>query len=156
MLRNRFKRGSLYCPFIFLMLISSQAVHAQTSSAPWTLFGKLSNSDVYVQESTIDRIGDFLKIWVLYDYHSTRKSSDDEPYRSATTLFQFDCQDKKSQKLNSYGYEQLMGKGKHIDLLEKSPPWVDLPQNSIGLHLIEAYCGSNIVNAQPNQISFRQ
>jgi len=64
----------------------------------------------------------------------------DEVYRSAITLFQFDCQDKKSQKLNSYGHEEAMGKGRQIDLLEKNPPWIELPPNSIGLHLIEAYC----------------
>ena len=122
-----------------LVLIGSQA-QAQSSNSPWVEFGQLSTSDVYVRENSIERVGDYLKIWVLYNHHNTRTSPSDEGYRSAITLFQFDCQDKKSQKLNSYGHEEAMGKGRQIDLLEKNPPWIELPPNSIGLHLIEAYC----------------
>ena len=93
-------------------------------------------------------MGDYLKIWVLYDYHNARMSPSDEAYRSAITLFQFDCQDNKSQKLNSYGHEEAMGKGRQIDLLERNPPWIELPPNSIGMHLIEAYCLSPITNTK--------
>jgi hypothetical protein len=144
MFKYRLVLRSFYYPLIFFLLIRAQAIDAQTSISPWIQFGKLSNSDVYVQENTIEQIGDFLKIWVLYDYHSPKKSPYDEPYRSNSTLFQFDCQEKKSQKLNSYGYEQVMGKGKQIDLLEKNPSWIDLPTNSIGFHLIETYCSKII------------
>ena len=75
-------------------------------------------------------------------------SPSDEAYRSAITLFQFDCQNNKSQKLNSYGHEEVMGKGRQIDLLEKNPPWIELPPNSIGMYLIETYCPSPITNTK--------
>ena len=125
-----------------LFFASTQMVSAQSNNNSWKVFGSLSHSEVYIREGTIERIGDYLKIWVLHNYHSARTSPNEERYQSATTLFQFDCQDKKSQKLNSYGHEDFNGKGRQIDLLEKNPPWLELPPNSIGLHLIEAYCPS--------------
>jgi len=125
-----------------LFFASTQMVSAQSNNNSWKVFGSLSHSEVYIREGAIERIGDYLKIWVLHNYHSARTSPNEERYQSATTLFQFDCQDKKSQKLNSYGHEDFNGKGRQIDLLEKNPPWLELPPNSIGLHLIEAYCPS--------------
>ena len=143
MLTRLFNFNLLYFLLTCLVLIGSQAAHAQSSNSPWVEFGQLSNSDVFVRENSIERVGDYLKIWVLYNHHNARTNPSDDAYRSAITLFQFDCQDKKSQKLNSYGYEEPMGKGKQIDLLEKNPLWIELPPNSIGMHLIEAYCPSH-------------
>ena len=133
---------SYFWALITLFLASIQVVNAQSNNSAWKAFGSLSHSEVFIRESAIERIGDYLKIWVLYNYHSARTSPNEEIYQSATTLFQFDCQDKKSQKLNSYGHEAVNGKGRQIDLLEKNPLWVELPPNSIGMHLIEAYCPS--------------
>ena len=135
---------SYFWALITLFLASIQVVNAQSNNSAWNAFGSLSHSEVFIRESAIERIGDYLKIWVLYNYHSARTSPNEELYQSATTLFQFDCQDKKSQKLNSYGHEAVNGKGRQIDLLEKNPLWVELPPNSIGMHLIEAYCPSPI------------
>jgi len=137
-----FNFNPLYCLLVCLVLIGSKVTHAQSGNLPWVEFGQLSNSVVFVRENSIERVGDYLKIWVLYNYHNARTSPSDEAYRSAITLFQFDCQDNKSQKLNSYGHEEAMGKGRQIDLLEKNPLWIELPPNSIGMHLIEAYCPS--------------
>jgi len=133
---------SYFWALVTLFLASIQVVSAQSNNRSWKAFGSLSHSEVFIRESAIERIGDYLKIWVLYNYHSARTSPNEELYQSATTLFQFDCQDKKSQKLNSYGHEAINGKGRQIDLLEKNPLWVELPPNSIGMHLIEAYCPS--------------
>ena len=139
---------SYFWALITLFLASIQVASAQSNNSAWKAFGSLSHSEVFIRESAIERIGDYLKIWVLYNYHSARTSPNEEPYQSATTLFQFDCQDKKSQKLNSYGHEEAMGKGRQIDLLEKNPPWVELPPNSIGMHLIGAYCPSPLATRQ--------
>jgi hypothetical protein len=133
---------SYFWALVTLFLASIQVVSAQSNNSAWKAFGSLSHSEVFIRESAIERIGDYLKIWVLYNYHSARTSTNEELYQSATTLFQFDCQDKKTQKLNSYGHEAVNGKGRQIDLLEKNPLWVELPPNSIGMHLIEAYCPS--------------
>jgi hypothetical protein len=143
-----FNLNLFYCLLACLVLIGPQAAHAQSSNPPWVEFGQLSNSDIYVRENSIERVGDYLKIWVLYNYHNARMSPSDEAYRSAITLFQFDCQNNKSQKLNSYGHEEVMGKGRQIDLLEKNPSWIELPPNSIGMHLIKAYCPSPITNTK--------
>ena len=133
---------SYFWALITLFLASIQVASAQSNNSAWKAFGSLSHSEVFIREGAIERIGDYLKIWVLYNYHSARTSPNEELHQSATTLFQFDCQDKKSQKLNSYGHEAVNGKGRQIDLLEKNPLWVELPPNSIGMHLIEAYCPS--------------
>ena len=133
---------SYFWALVTLFLASIQVVSAQSNNSAWKAFGSLSHSEVFIRESAIERIGDYLKIWVLYNYHSARTSPNEEIYQSATTLFQFDCQDKKSQKLNSYGHEAANGKGRQMDLLEKNPLWVELPPNSIGMNLIEAYCPS--------------
>lgn len=133
---------SYFWALVTLFLASIQVVSAQSNNSAWKAFGSLSHSEVFIRESAIERIGDYLKIWVLYNYHSARTSPNEELYQSATTLFQFDCEDKKSQKLNSYGHEAVNGKGRQIDLLEKNPLWVELPPNSIGMHLIETYCPS--------------
>ena len=133
---------SYFWALVTLFLASIQVVSAQSNNSVWKAFGSLSHSEVFIREGAIERIGDYLKIWVLYNYHSARTSPNEELYQSATTLFQFDCQDKKSQKLNSYGHEAVNGKGRQIDLLEKNPLWVELPPNSIGMHIIEAYCPS--------------
>ena len=119
MLTRLFNFNPLYCLLVCLVLIGSKVTHAQSGNLPWVEFGQLSNSDVFVRENSIERVGDYLKIWVLYNYHNVRTSPSDEAYRSAITLFQFDCQDNKSQKLNSYGYEEVMGKGRQIDLLDR-------------------------------------
>ena len=133
---------SYFWALVTLFLASIQVVSAQSNNSAWKAFGSLSHSEVFIREGAIERIDDYLKIWVLYNYHSARTSPNEEIYQSATTLFQFDCQDKKTQKLNSYGHEAVNGKGRQIDLLEKNPLWVELPPNSIGMHLIEAYCPS--------------
>ena len=133
---------SYFWALVTLFLASIQVVSAQSNNSVWKAFGSLSHSEVFIREGAIERIGDYLKIWVLYNYHSARTSPNEELYQSATTLFQFDCQDKKSQKLNSYGHEAVNGTGRQIDLLEKNPLWVELPPNSIGMHIIEAYCPS--------------
>ncbi|MFY7966199.1 MAG: surface-adhesin E family protein [Polynucleobacter sp.] len=142
-------KQNYFWAIVSLFFASVQMVSAQSNNNSWKVFGSLSHSEVYIREGAIERIGDYLKIWVLYNYHSARTSPNDERYQSATTLFQFDCQDKKSQKLNSYGHEEASGKGRQIDLLEKNPPWLELPPNSIGLHLIEAYCLPIVTKRDP-------
>jgi hypothetical protein len=125
-----------------LLMVLSMAALAQSNSESWKVFGKLSNSTIYIQEKSIEKIGPFLKVWILQDYLAQRVGPNDEPYRSAITLIQFDCQEKKSQKLNSQGFIEPMGKGRFIDLTESDPPWIDLPVDSVGFHIIETFCAS--------------
>lgn len=138
--KYQFLKYKLY-PFLTGLVLASSPL-AQTANKQWVAVATLASSDIYVRENTIEKVGDYLKIWVLYNYHNVRTSPNDESFNSATTLFQFDCQEKRSQMLNSYGFGEMMGKGKQIDLLEKNPPWIDLPANSIGWYLIEEYCSN--------------
>ena len=116
-------------------------VIAQTNpQIQWQLIGKLQGSDLYIRKNSLERIGHYLKVWVLYDYIQMRAGPKDEEYRSASSLFQFDCEEKKSQKLSSYGYLENMGEGRQIDLTDNNPQWIDLPEDSIGLYIIQSYC----------------
>ncbi len=128
--------------FIALLMALPMTALAQSNNEPWKVFGKLSNSTIYIQEKSIEKIGPFLKVWVLQDYLAQRLGPNDEPYRSAITLIQFDCQERKSQKLNSQGFVEPMGKGRFMDLTESDPPWIDLPEDSVGFHIIGAFCSS--------------
>jgi len=121
-------------------------VIAQTNpQIQWQLIGKLQGSDLYIRKNSLERIGHYLKVWVLYDYNQIRAGPKDEEYRSASSLFQFDCEEKKSQKLSSYGYLENMGEGRQIDLTDNNPQWIDLPEDSIGLYIIQSYC-TNLKN----------
>ena len=82
---------SYFWALITLFLASIQVASAQSNNSAWKAFGSLSHSEVFIREGAIERIGDYLKIWVLYNYHSARTSPNEELYQSATTLFQFDC-----------------------------------------------------------------
>jgi len=115
---------------------------AQFNNNSWKAFGKLNQSNIYIQENSIEKIGPFVKIWILQDYLAPRVGPNDEPYRSTISLIQFDCHEKKSQKLNSQGYIDHMATGRFIDLTESDPQWIDLPQHSVGFHIIETFCVS--------------
>jgi hypothetical protein len=100
---------------ILSLLLAALSTHAM---ADWVLIFKYSDTDVYADPSTINRVKDKVTMWSVTD---SRIDKDflGVRYRSSVTAVEYDCTRMTALDVKSTYYKGQMGQG---ELSGTSPP----------------------------------
>ncbi|MDH4285466.1 MAG: hypothetical protein OEV35_09130, partial [Gallionellaceae bacterium] len=92
------------------ILVLLLAMASNGALAAWKQVGSNENTALYIDPSTIQRVGNLAKMWHLTDYRKpTRDIS--EPYLSAKDQHEYDCKEAKSRRRASSQHSENMGSG---------------------------------------------
>lgn len=112
--------------------------------ADWIKMGGNDSVDAYMDLKLLEKKGNYVMSWRLYDYRSPQKTPSGKTFRSAATMDVTHCADRTDAMTSFIQYEQPMGKG-DIVASNKLPQsqWEikRITPNSIGEALAKVACG---------------
>jgi hypothetical protein len=114
-----------------------------TAHAEWKLDGQADTFKAYIDYSRIKTEGQYISMWVLYDFNSPKSSSSGNQYLSETWKKVIDCQGSRLQSVAKYFYSEQMGKGAVVDSGNyqiKESDWQNPPPNSFNEGFIKIAC----------------
>lgn len=83
-----------------LILLMLLAMVSSGAAAEWVRVGKSAGDgfDYYADPATIRRSGNYVKMWVVYDYQTPQVVSGQQ-FLSTKLQFEYDCRDMRSRML---------------------------------------------------------
>jgi hypothetical protein len=103
---------------------------AEGGSNLWTKYYEDSEAEYYIQSSIV-RQGNFIRLWVLYDYKQYRES-EDKRYRSVVLEQLFDCSKNQIQLISGAQYSEKMMSGRKMDdYTFKNPKWESIRSDTL-------------------------
>ena len=115
---------------LFLLLAS---VGAQ---AMWVTVTQNEVATVYVDSSSIARINQNRRVWVVYDL----KSPDITGQQSVKSYIEYDCAEGKYKTLSATSHPNKMGNGPAIKSLPVGGSWMSVSQDKMSRQLFSFAC----------------
>ena len=97
---------------------------------------------VYVDPDNIQRNGDVVTLWALFDY-TTIQSIVGGPWLSSKAQRQFDCAEKRIRLLGYMTFTGNMGSGESVFSNSQETKWEPIAPDSIDRKLWEVACSGN-------------
>lgn len=94
---------------ITLLLLSGGPVYAE-----WVNLGGSTTATLYVDPETIRRNGNFVKMWILFDYKAIYINAGKSSW-SLKAQSEFDCAEEQVRVLAQYEFSGPMGQGEIVD-----------------------------------------
>lgn len=114
---------------LFALLVTSTSVYAE-----WTKITDSDESSVYIDKSSLKKIGEVIEVNQLFNFLDTAKSPDNAiSYKSSNTREAYNCQTSQSKTIRFTWYSENMGKGKivYTDNGRSDYPWAKVPKGSL-------------------------
>lgn len=84
---------------------------APAAFADWIKMGGNDSVDAYMDLDLLQKKGEYVLSWRLYDYRDPQKTPSGKTFRSAATLVATRCVDRTEAMLSFMQYTEAMGKG---------------------------------------------
>jgi hypothetical protein len=124
-----FKKILLIVPFFITELAYGE----------WTKITTSSDANVYIEESTVRRSGDKVKVWNLFDFKVEQVVSG-RRFHSARSMMEYDCVG-ENERLLSHSFHSLkMGLGNTVHTESAVGNWEPVSPTSIGRSLFDHLC----------------
>ena len=94
----------------------------------------------YADPGTIRRTGDLVKMWSLFDLHTTQTIGRNS-YSSIKALQKYDCAEDRSRALAHTKFSGNMGHGKVVYSNSNEGTWAPIAPVSVGQELWKVACG---------------
>jgi len=122
---------------IVLLAFSSCPVYAE-----WVEVSANKQAGViaYADPGTIRRTGDLVKMWSLFDLHTTQIAGSNS-YSSIKALQKYDCAEDRSLALAYTKFSGNMGHGKVVSSNSHEGTWAPVAPVSVGQELWKVACG---------------
>lgn len=92
--------------------------------AEWIKMGGNDSVDAYMDLNLLEKKGEYVLSWRLYDYRSPQKGPADQTFLSASTLVATKCSERTEAMLSFIQYADAMGKGRVVASREiPRPQW---------------------------------
>jgi hypothetical protein len=111
--------------------------------AEWIKMGGNDSVDAYLDLALMEKKGEYVLSWRLYDYRSPQKGPADQTFLSASTLVATKCSERTEAMLSFIQYADAMGKGRVVASREiPRPQWQvnKIAGGSIGEALNKVAC----------------
>jgi len=121
--------------FVLLLSISS-LVHAQ-----WTLIQTSDTAAFFVDNSTIQQVNQYKRVWSKTEYFPNSKMAIENKINSTRMYYEFDCRENKGRFLSFSAYKQ----SNLVDLSyndNKIDEWNFIAPNTVFSVLLEVVCKS--------------
>ena len=113
------------------------------ANAEWTTIGKTNEFTAYIDETTIHRNGNFIKMNSLKNLEVPKRVGDDPPHLSLSAQVEYDCKDKQQRTLSLTFLSGNMGEGKVIFTDSVTSAWTPITPTSFGGIEWQIACGKN-------------
>lgn len=122
---------------IMLLVLSCGPVYAE-----WVEVSANKKAGViaYADPDTIRRKGDLVKMWSLFDLHTTQTGGGNS-YLSIKALQKYDCTEDRSRALAYMKFSGNMGHGKVVYRNSDEGTWAPVAPVSVGQELWKVACG---------------
>jgi hypothetical protein len=97
-----------------MVVMAFMALSASSAWGQWIKMGGNDTVDAYMDLNLLERKGDYVLSWRLYDYRAPQKSANNQIFRSAATLVATRCAERTEAMLSFKQYAEAMGKGSVI------------------------------------------
>ena len=97
-----------------LLLISALVLISTNVMAEWSEIGKTDGYKIYVDLTTIRKVGERVKMWVLVDYSTAQIVGNIRPFLSRKDQSEYDCKEELWRKHAAIIFPENMGKGEVI------------------------------------------
>ena len=115
------------------------AVVSSSAMAEWVKVSEDKLVTVYADPTTIRKLGNKVKMWVLVDY---KKDEEEFGILSARLKEEYDCKEKKQRILFMAFYSGHMGKDETVEILsEPEGSWQQPLVGDLAEALLEFACG---------------
>ncbi len=122
-----------------LLLTLMLAVVSSSAMAEWVKVSEDKLVTVYADPTTIRKLGNKVKMWVLVDY---KKDEEEFGILSARLKEEYDCKEKKQRILFMAFYSGHMGKDETVEILsEPEGSWQQPLVGGLAEALLEFACG---------------
>ena len=122
---------------ILLLVLSCGPVYAE-----WVEVSANKKAGViaYADPGTIRRTGDLVKMWSLFDLHTTQTAGGNS-YSSIKALQKYDCAEDRSRALAHTKFSGNMGHGTVVYSNTEEGTWAPVAPVSVGQELWKVACG---------------
>lgn len=115
------------------LLALTMTLISTSAMAEWTKVGESSLNGgytAYADVASIQKAGDRVKMWALFDYQTVQKTSGVE-YLSERIRREYDCNQKQMRKLAYKFFSWNMEGGDLIRSYNQPQKWVPIPPDSV-------------------------
>ena len=115
---------------------------AQPAWAEWVKLGteKRSRDTYYWDPATVRKTANGRRAWVMMDFGKPQKSFTGIPYKSDQTLYEYNCAEEASRRLQIRVFAGQQGDGNVIDTVDKAGTWSVVGPGSIGEDILKTVC----------------
>ena len=124
---------------INLVFCTILALLSLDASAQWKQVSEGENSIDFIDITTLKKINNQLRVWVLYDYKSPKVIAG-EVSNSLKTLKEFDCKEDRSRSLTSTFHSGQMGSGMVNYRLDTPTSWSYIAPDAVDSDLLNIVC----------------
>lgn len=127
-----------------LLLLLALLCAAPAALADWVKVGGNDKVDAYMDLSLLEKKGNYVMSWRLFDYRSPQKTTSGKTFLSAATLDVINCAERTEAMTTFTQFDQPMGKGNIVasrKLAQHEWKITRIAPDSIGNALAEVACG---------------
>lgn len=118
------------------------AAASGSAAAEWVSIGDQGPAEIFVDKTTIKRVGDTATMWQLQEL-KTPRSAAGATYVSLKQLDEYDCKDPRTRGVEIGAYPQPKGEGKAVASEKGSGTWTKVVPDSTNEMLWKIACGKD-------------
>lgn len=122
------------------ILIMLLAVVSNSAVAEWTKVGEHNGIATYVDMTTIQKKGNIVKMWNMYDYKVLQDKYTGDAFLSIKAQSEYDCEEVLSRSLAGAYFSENMGDGKMNYSFSDPDKWTPVQPSSAGKALWKIAC----------------
>ncbi|MEO8123020.1 MAG: surface-adhesin E family protein [Burkholderiales bacterium] len=116
------------------------AAASGSAAAEWVSIGDQGTAVIFVDKTTITRVGDTAKMWQLQEL-KTARSAAGATYVSLKQLDEYDCKDPRTRGVEITAYPKPMAEGTAVASQKGSGAWAKVVPESTNEMLWKIACG---------------
>jgi hypothetical protein len=124
---------------VVLMLLLT--VVSGNAMAKWISVVQTDHETYYVNNATIHKSGNTVKMWSLIDYKAGQHTSDGKLYLSSKAQNEYDCEKSRMRILDAIWSSGFMGSKYAVSRSNKSEEWTPVAPDSPDALLRKIACG---------------
>lgn len=107
----------------------------------WFKVVESDSTTTYIDDSKIKKKDKFIRVWTLTSHKIPVKLDNGKIYQSYVSFVEIDCREDRSRNLSTTIYEDSMGKGNPVVVLNEVSKWSFSSPGTVGDSLIQFSCG---------------
>ena len=123
-------------------LVASSAAASASALAEWTALSATDAITFYVDPGSIRKSGSTARMWLLLDFKKGQRDAGGNPYRSAKSQEEFDCEQRRTRTLFKSLYSRKLGADGPYYQSAEAGPWSAIEPESGAEAMWKVACAS--------------